>query len=1208
MRNKILVGLAVLVSLTLFSRMGFSTVTNQTVSTTTSVGNGVTVNYVIGFDFRDNTQVVVTLVDTSLNTSTVIAQGAGASKFTVTGGNPGTTVHMGTAPSIVQHLLITRSIPLTQPVVFDPASAFPYSDLGTQMDLLTLEMQNINANVAAGPSGGSSGGGSGLSTFPVAIADNFVGYNHAGLSTIAIPGSTVSLSANDILKFNGSAWTNYNLSGAGITTLINNAASPISPGAGGTGVSNSGNLTWGSHALAFTLSADTALTFPTSGTVIAGTTNSGNVANNIVIRDGSGNFSAGTVTANLTGNVTGNVTGSSGSATGNAANVTGTVAIGNGGTGQTTRQAAMNALAGTQSAGKFLRSDGTDTTPQVLQIGDVPQGFSRSKLAQSTANTLVVNDGSGNLSVLAGVNSGDVATYNGLTWTSAAGGGAGTLGILSYGADTGSANAYVIATPSPTVIGYTAGVGVSFVAANTNTGAATINVAGLGVQAIKEAGGGSLVGGDILVGQMINLQYDGTNFQMVSQQGPAVSANTASTIVKRDGSGNFSAGTITAALIGAVTGNVTGNLTGNASSATAATNSANGSTISVSTNASYYPLFVASSSNSNQPFNLNSGFSFNPSTKALTDMIEYIGGATTSTGSLNVRTVGDGVTQGFNLESNDGTHVLSWVQRNAGDFYLWNGAAVMLSATTNGAFFGTGNIGPSYKWDVNNSDSNTTVTSPSAALTMAIRNGDTTAGNFESIGFADSGTYMAAINGVNDLHTGGGTSHLSFVTKSAGTFAEKAQITNTGLGVGVGTPGQSLDISANARIRGLSTLGPVITDATGLLSSSSYQTALNNLAGAVTSGSYLRGNGTNIALSTIQTGDVAFSAISGTASLTSQVTGILPVTNGGTGASTLTAHDVLIGNGAGVVTAITPSTSGKVLTSNGTGSDPSFQTVSTGTSVPTVQKLIVTGTTTGYAFTVTSANATVGATYTNNGNTYTVQATISSGTLLFASQASAPQASGTLTKASGTGDNTITFSAALATATYTTPSGPAPAYLKVTMVGGGGGGAGSGTATNTGGTGGVSYFGANILTANPGVGGTSTGGAGGTASLGSAIGTAIIGGSGQGAINSGVGFSVSGGVGGCNPLAGTGGSAILASGLSGAANTGAGGGGGGATGATNFSGGGGGGAGGYVQAYISSPAGSYPYIVGTAGASGSSAGAGAGGGGAIGVVYVEEIY
>jgi hypothetical protein len=43
----------------------------------------------------------------------------------------------------------------------------------------------------------------------------------------------------------------------------------------------------------------------------------------------------------------------------------------------------------------------------------------------------------------------------------------------------------------------------------------------------------------------------------------AASANTASAIVARDASGNFSAGTVTATLSGNVTGNVTGNLTGN---------------------------------------------------------------------------------------------------------------------------------------------------------------------------------------------------------------------------------------------------------------------------------------------------------------------------------------------------------------------------------------------------------------------------------------------------------------------------------------------------------------------------------------------------------------------------------------------------------------------------------------------------------------------
>lgn len=48
-------------------------------------------------------------------------------------------------------------------------------------------------------------------------------------------------------------------------------------------------------------------------------------------------------------------------------------------------------------------------------------------------------------------------------------------------------------------------------------------------------------------------------------------ANTVNTIVRRDGSGNFSAGTISAAFTGNLNGNVTGNLTGTASLASLAT-------------------------------------------------------------------------------------------------------------------------------------------------------------------------------------------------------------------------------------------------------------------------------------------------------------------------------------------------------------------------------------------------------------------------------------------------------------------------------------------------------------------------------------------------------------------------------------------------------------------------------------------------------------
>ena len=52
--------------------------------------------------------------------------------------------------------------------------------------------------------------------------------------------------------------------------------------------------------------------------------------------------------------------------------------------------------------------------------------------------------------------------------------------------------------------------------------------------------------------------------------------------------------------------------------------------------------------------------------------------------------------------------------------------------------------------------------------------------------------------------------------------------------------------------------------------------------------------------------------------LTTGVTGTLPAANGGTGAATLTANAVLIGNGTSAVTAVAPGTTGNLLTSDGT--------------------------------------------------------------------------------------------------------------------------------------------------------------------------------------------------------------------------------------------------------------------------------------------------
>ena len=52
--------------------------------------------------------------------------------------------------------------------------------------------------------------------------------------------------------------------------------------------------------------------------------------------------------------------------------------------------------------------------------------------------------------------------------------------------------------------------------------------------------------------------------------------------------------------------------------------------------------------------------------------------------------------------------------------------------------------------------------------------------------------------------------------------------------------------------------------------------------------------------------------------LATNVTGTLPVSNGGTSLTTLTANNVILGNGTSAPSFVAPGTTGNVLTSNGT--------------------------------------------------------------------------------------------------------------------------------------------------------------------------------------------------------------------------------------------------------------------------------------------------
>lgn len=379
--------------------------------------------------------------------------------------------------------------------------------------------------------------------------------------------------------------------------------------------------------------------------------------------------------------------------------------------------------------------------------------------------------------------------------------------------------------------------------------------------------------------------------------------------------------------------------------------------------------------------------------------------------------------------------------------------------------------------------------------------------------------------------------------------------------------------------------------------------AFSKLEG-LASGNILVGSALNVVTSVAVSGAISMS----NAGLTAYA-GTVPLNKGGTGQTTKApafdalspmsaAGDMIYGGASGTGTRLPNGTQAQYLATPGSTGAPLWNTFVP----PTIQKF-TSGSGTynkNYAFIVSGANATVGATYTNNAVTYTVYATVASSNLVYMSGSGAPTASGTLTKASGTGDASITFALSVA-----------PSYLRVRMVGGGGGGCGSGSSgLGTGGTGGTTTFGSQLSAAG-GVGatGSQSGGIGGTATLGTGpIGTALSGGGGGAAGLSSSGSLVGSGSGG-NSAFGGGGAGIMAfaTGTVGAANTGGGGAGGGSNGAIYA--GSGGGAGGFVDAIISPVSATYSFSVGASGTGGANGVAGASGGaGGLGYIEITEKY
>jgi hypothetical protein len=316
----------------------------------------------------------------------------------------------------------------------------------------------------------------------------------------------------------------------------------------------------------------------------------------------------------------------------------------------------------------------------------------------------------------------------------------------------------------------------------------------------------------------------------------ATNANTPSTIVSRDASGNFSAGTISAAL------------TGNASTATAL-----------------------------QTARLIGGVSFNGTADINLPGVNTTGNQNTTGSAATLTTTRTLWGQNFN-GSADVTGALSSVTTLAMSGQLTNTVAtgtapLVVSSTTRVANLSVANAG--------------------TADTL------TTARTINGVSFNGSANITVTANTTNTLTRGTYLTGNNFNGSAATTWAVDATSTNTADKV------VARDASGNF------SAGTITATLSGnVTGNAATATALQN---ARTIGGVSFNGTANINLPGVNT-----AGNQNTTGTAANITGTAAVANGGTGRTTLTSNNVVLGAGTSAVNFVAPGTSGNVLTSNGT--------------------------------------------------------------------------------------------------------------------------------------------------------------------------------------------------------------------------------------------------------------------------------------------------
>ena len=362
----------------------------------------------------------------------------------------------------------------------------------------------------------------------------------------------------------------------------------------------------------------------------------------------------------------------------------------------------------------------------------------------------------------------------------------------------------------------------------------------------------------------------------------ATNANTASAIVARDASGNFTAGTITAALTGNVTGNLTGAVTGNASTATAlqTARTINGVSFDGTGNVTVTTA--------------GTGVSVVGTAISIGQAIGTSDSPTFNNLTLNGNLTVSGTTTTINSTTLDVADLNITVAKNASSAAAANGAGLTVAGPTTQATFTYTSADD--RWNLNKNLNVTTVYG-------ALSGNATTATTLQT---------ARTINGVSF----DGSANISFSTSA----------------VSEGTNLYYTDARARAALSG--STGISYNSTTGAISASAVpNSALANSAVTVTAGTGLSGGGSVSLGGTVTlTNAGVTSNVAGTGISVSGATGAVTITNtgvtsivagtgisvsGATGAVTVTnsiTNNNQLSNGAGYITGIT---SGNVTTALG---------------------------------------------------------------------------------------------------------------------------------------------------------------------------------------------------------------------------------------------------------------------------------------------------